>query len=371
MHIKNDKKKITLFIHSLGGGGAEKVAVTIANGLQRRGYAVDFVVLNLDKQINRKYLDAGITFYNLNKKHARVAFGAIFQYLKKYKPEKILVFNHELAVVLQMIRMLSGIHFKIIARNISSLTQKKKYEQSFWHRYIKDFFIRLLYNRVDNIIAQTDLMKEDLVNNYQVDDKKIVVINNPLDSRYEEVCLDNKSHTEKNSEILFVGRLEEVKGLFYLLKAFKVVLSKDQDVILRIVGEGSLKGKLINYAEEQHILNNIIFENYQSNLIPFYEKTAVTVLSSLYEGFPNVLIESIACGTPVVSFDCNSGPSEIIIDGENGYLVRYKDSRHLAECIITALNKKWDNKRIKKTAERFCAEKILNDYVRVLSESNI
>jgi glycosyltransferase involved in cell wall biosynthesis len=360
--------KITIFINSLGGGGAEKISIIIANGLYNKGFNIEFVVLNLNNKRNKKYMNNNIPFINLNKNHARTSFAAVYNYLKQYKPDKILVFNHELAVVIQLIKSISGVKFEIIARNISNLTQKKKNEKSFWHRFIKDKIIKIFYKKIDKIIAQTELMKRDLIDNYKVDKNKIVVINNPIGEVFEKIALTKNEKYFKEDEILFVGRLESVKGLYYLLNAFKIVFSKNNMAVLRLVGEGTTKKKLIEYAEKLQVADNVFFENYQTDLIPFYKNAKVTALSSLYEGFPNVLIESISCGTPVVAFDCNSGPSEIIIDGVNGFLARYKDVPHLAELLLKTLDYPWDIEKIKKTADKFYTDKIVDKYIQLLQE---
>lgn len=100
----------------------------------------------------------------------------------------------------------------------------------------------------------------------------------------------------------------------------------------------------------------------------YYSNAKVTVLTSLYEGFPNVLIEFIALGTPVVSFDCESGPSEIILDGKNGYLVKYLDIEEFTQKLDLALKTNWDAKAIINSSKRYSKEIIVNKYFAKIEE---
>jgi len=360
-------KEISFLISSLGGGGAERVSVTLANWLVLENYTVRFLVLNLKDEVYKSALNKNIELINLNVKHARTSFFALKKILKKNQTRKILVFNHELAIILVLVRLFTRIDLKIAARNISTLSEKKIYEKSFWHKYIKDIFIRLFYGRVDLLIAQSEKMKNDLMNSYGFTNNKIVVINNPISPKFEDnVRAGNFETGKKKNEILYAGRLSKVKGLRYLFDAFKEVLKYDNSLKLRLVGGGELLEELTEYSKALNIDQNILFDGHKSDIIPYYKKARITVLTSLYEGFPNVLIESITVGTPIVSFDCKSGPSEIISSGINGFLVNYLDVNHLTESIIQALNHEWNIKKIKQTAEKYQSKNIMKEYMKII-----
>ena len=124
-------REIVFLINSLGGGGAERVCVNLANGLSDRGWRVSLVVLHLNNAVRQKDLKEGIQLIVLRKKHARTAPIALVKFLSCYKPKKILVFNHQLAVLLVLIRAVFFYDFIILARNISTLSQKKAIKTSF------------------------------------------------------------------------------------------------------------------------------------------------------------------------------------------------------------------------------------------------
>ena len=347
------------------GGGAERVAVTIANALSHRGYEINFVVLNLVDSVHQDILEKEINLVNLRVRHARNSFLPILQFMNKMKPEIVLVFNHELAVLVSILRMLFQKRFILIARNINPLSEIRNHIQSLWHGYFKDVIIKYLYNKSDQIIAQSEAMKKDLVENYRISLDKIVIINNPVAEEFERL---RETKICKDNEILYIGRLEEQKGLTYLIHAFKLVGKTEPHLRLRIIGKGSLQNELERYANALGISDRIIFEGYKKNTIPFYQKAKLTVLSSLYEGFPNVLIESIFCGTPVVAFDCKSGPAEIIKEGVNGFLVEYLNTQQLANKIVEGLHHDWDSVAIRNTARHYNSERIIGQYIEVFSK---
>ncbi|SEM66027.1 Glycosyltransferase involved in cell wall bisynthesis [Mesobacillus persicus] len=362
--------KIDLVISSLRGGGAERVCTTVANELVSRGFNVRLTVLNLENSIYDSHLDNKVELVNLNKPNARKSALSLLQFLIKNKPSKILVFNHELAVILVFFRTFFKFKFEIIARNINVLSVKRSNEQSVWHKYFVHIIIKRLYNNVDKVIAQSNGMKEDLVQYYNFKPEKINVINNPVSNKLENYG-DSCSVVKKNDEILFVGRLSKQKGIQNLLEALKICLKEVPELKLRIVGEGPLEKEISSLIKKMGIEKSVIMEGFCNDIAPHYANAKVTVLSSLYEGFPNVLVESISVGTPVVSFDCPSGPSEIIRHDINGYLVEYLNIQDLANKIMLALRKEWDIEIIKNSSTPFKKESIVDKYLAVLEGSDV
>jgi glycosyltransferase involved in cell wall biosynthesis len=361
-------KKIVIFINSLGGGGAEGVCATIANSLFERKWRVTLLLLHLHGTVRQKEINPAIECAVLNKRHARSSFFALLHWLLIHKPEKILVFNYQLAVLLVIIRLFSRMQFRIISRNINTLSEKKRNEKSFWHKHIAGSIVTVLYKHVDLIIAQSQGMKEDLVANYGIANSDIVVINNPISKKIEYFLSQNKLPLKADDNyIICAGALEPKKAVNYAIEAFARIAGNYPQLRLKILGQGSLETQLKQLVANKNIADKVDFEGYREDIIPYYFHARLTILTSLFEGFPNVLIESIALGTPVVSFDCPSGPSEIVQDGVNGYLVKYQDMDHLIECLRRALDREWDAKTVMVTANRFSSEKIIDEYERVLA----
>jgi glycosyltransferase involved in cell wall biosynthesis len=358
---------ITFLISSLSGGGAEGVCVNLANALVKCGWKVTLVVLHLNKAVRQVQLDTSVELIVLGRAHARMAFFALYRFLLTRKPSKVLVFNHQLAVLLVFIRSFLFLRYKIIARNISTLSLQRIHEKSFWHKYVVYLFVFFFYKKVDLIIAQSVNMKHDLITGFGFKAEKVIVINNPINQKIEDYVLAHEFNGLKKDYILCIGRLEKVKAFHYAIKVFSRLTGENPDLRLKIVGQGSLEADLKKQAGELGIAARVDFEGYQCNIIPYYLHAFTTILTSLYEGFPNVLVESIALGTPVVAFDCQSGPGEIIQNDINGFLVRYKDSDHLFEFVNKALKKSWDQKTVSLTADRFLLSVIVEQYLHVIS----
>ena len=361
-------KAITLLINSLRGGGAEQVCVTIANGMAERGWDVTLVVLNLKDAVYQQRLNPRVRLANLHKGHARTAFFPLWQYFRREKPKKVLVFNHQLAVLLVLIRNLSFLPYSIISRNISTLSLKQKNDSSFWHKYVIHFLVELFYNRVDLVIAQSSGMKQDLVEYFNFNAEKITIINNPINPAIESFADNNDmSKIQKKTYVLCAGRLDAVKAFYFAIESFALIVHDHPELRLKIAGSGPQEQELKTLARRAGVDDKVDFEGFQRDLIPYYLHAKATILTSLYEGFPNILLESISLGTPVVAFNCPSGPREIVADGVNGYLVRYQDQKHLVKCLKMALDRQWNPQEIALTSERFKSEVIIREYESVCS----
>lgn len=361
-------KKILFFINSLGGGGAEGVCINIANYLSDCQWNVTLAVLYLDNNTRRNELNRSVNLIVLGKRHARSALFSLFKLVYNDKFEKILVFNHQLAVLLVFIRYFFKNKYYIIARNINTLSIMRKNEKSLWHKYIVYYIANVFYRKVDLVIAQSDGMKDDLINNYGFTGSRIIKINNPINTKIEKYLQNDEiGNNRKRNYLLCIGRLEESKAWHYVINALAEIAPDYPDLHIKFVGKGSAEKSLKKMAYDLHIANRIEFEGYQKDTIQYYLSAKATILTSLYEGFPNVLVESIALGTPIISFNCPSGPDEIIQDGINGYLVDYLNIAHLVSCMKKALDRSWDHTAVRMTARKYSSDFIIDKYMQLLS----
>ncbi|WP_348827975.1 glycosyltransferase [Halomonas sp. RT37] len=359
--------KITFVISGLRGGGAEKVCVTLANGLANQGYDIDLVVLSLNGAVRANELSSKVRLVNLNIGHARYSFFSLWRYISTGKPATVLSFNRQLSVVLVLIRKLLFKEFRLVSRNIIYLSIAEQNKNGMWHGVVSKYLTKRFYSLSDIIVAQSHAMKEDLLDYLCLPDEKVKVIHNPISSEIESIGdspLDEQAC--KSDYLLCVGRLEHQKAFHYAIECFSNVAEKYPNLRLKLVGRGSLESELRNQASALGVVDRVDFDGYQSNIFSYYLGAKATLLTSLYEGFPNILVESIALGTPVVAFDCPSGPSEIVINGVNGFLVKQFDLADFCNKIEIVIDEPMPKCQIKATAEAFERNTILDEYARVL-----
>ena len=203
------------------------------------------------------------------------------------------------------------------------------------------FWTRVLYRNCLKLVTLTDEMKKDVANAYP-GLNNIVTINNPIDlkliakNKIEEIDLDY-------SYIIAAGTYDtNVKQFDKLIMAYANSVLKNKDIHLVILGTGKLLNMLKSIAEDYNVKDHVHFLGFQSNPFKFFSKAKFFVLTSEYEGLPLVIIEALSCGIPVVSFNCPTGPSEVIQDKDNGLLVEHQD----IDKLISAMNLMIENEEL-------------------------
>lgn len=215
-----------------------------------------------------------------------------------------------------------------------------------------------LKNRVDEAGRKDGEKKSDC--NTEVNGTKIYQIYNPLTFNCSE-----RSSLDSH-RCIAIGRLDLQKNFSDLIMAWKTVSEKLPDATLEIFGDGSLHKSLQTIIDELSLTDSVCLKGRTSNIKEALLSSSCIAMSSLFEGFPMVLLESAACGVPMISYDCPQGPSEIIEDGINGRLVKYRDTNGLAEAIIEVLSngdlRKSMGMKAKATSEKFAPERIIRQW---------
>ena len=361
-------KTITAFIGSLGGGGAQGVFVTVMNYYVSLGYKINAVINTMSNDVYSNELDKSVKITNLSVQSAKESLPKIIKYIKSNEVELAFAFSPEITVNVIIGRMLSGKKFLVIGRCINTLSFEYRYADGTFRRLITNSLIKKYYHKADMVIAQAERMREDLITNFHFRDHNVVTINNPLGDKFSRE-IDNPALEDRDDYILYVGRFEKQKGLFMLIDSFAAISNKS--IKLLIIGKGSQEHELMEKINNLDLSNRVEIQPFTKEIENYYKKAKLVVMSSYFEGFPNVLSEAIACGTPIVSFDLPSGPSDIVINGENGYLAEYLNVEDMAKKIDLALMKRWNYTRVKKTAGRFKKENILPKYRDLIENMEI
>ncbi|MDO6499529.1 glycosyltransferase [Photobacterium sanguinicancri] len=358
-------KKITLLVGSLAGGGAEGVCVSLANGFSDAGYDVTLLVLNLNNAINQSRVSESVTLVNLDVSNVRYAFFTLRSYIKSNKIKQILVFDHLLSVLLVAIRYSLKSKFQIVSRNINTITKELNSYSSFWYKVIVKKLVISFYKKVDFIINQSKGMMDDLLDFYPEFNGRTIYIHNPVNEKISNAIVDTTTCAKKDY-FLCVGRLESQKAFHHAITSFSEFLVKHPHFQLKIVGIGELEESLKSLCASLNISDSVDFEGFQSDILPYYIGAKATLLTSKYEGFPNVLVESISLGTPVVSFNCPSGPSEIIKNGVNGFLVENLDVNEFTNSLEKIYNENLPKEKVIETANVYHLDNVIKKYIEVI-----
>ncbi len=200
--------------------------------------------------------------------------------------------------------------------------------------------MRWLYPSAHSIVTVSSGAADDLARQLRLDRGRIRVIHNPVITRdFDALMRDDLPPTWPDGSapvVIFVGRLHRQKRVDLLLSAFRTVSSR-RDVRLVIAGDGPERGRIERRIRELDLMNTVTMTGFVSNPLPLMRASQVLVLPSDYEGFGNVLVEGLACGTAVVATDCPHGPAEILEGGMYGALIPAGDDTALAAAIEGAL----------------------------------
>jgi glycosyltransferase involved in cell wall biosynthesis len=382
-------KKVAIFIPSLERGGVERNVVYLAKGLIEHNFDVDLLTANASEVFLKQLPDSvrvvklairvmpprlGGIFSN----RLRLALSilpALFSYFFNQHPEAVISFQSSVAAIWAKRLTRSKTHLIVRESNTASVATASNKD---WFSKLVPYLKRCSYSKADAIVAVSKGVAEDLAQNIRIPRDRIHVIYNPtFDDSIVRKAAEPLEHEwfqpGQPPVILGVGRLTQQKDFATLLKAFSIVL-KEIPARLLILGEGHKRDELKALAVELRIQDDVQFYGFEVNPYKYMVRANVFVLSSIYEGLPNALIEAQALGVPVVSTDCPSGPREILLNGMTGLLVPVGDFQALAREILWLLENK-DRampfiEEGHKQIGRFRPDRTLKQYLKLLDESN-
>jgi len=395
-------------------GGAQSHALRLMKGFYEAGIDVYLILLEKNKETTLSLKDATekqliskiITLTNANSRDKTIdkIIRTPYQWIRLEKVLRKLNIN----IIISFMERSNII-------NLFTLSQRKRIlylltymplalnRKSFLKRNLIKIFYTFFLKRADKIIFNSKENALIFPTIFPTDQKKIMVIYNPCEINNIQI-LGNESlpsrfeHFFQQDVIITAGRLVHAKGHWHLLRAFKEVSKFYQNIQLIIVGDGPLRTNLVQLTKELELEKHVFFAGFQKNPMPWIKKAKVFVLSSLWEGFPNAILEAMCLGVPVISVDCSSGPREILSPNTNpliktnqldlapfGILTPPLDGKNfsaskpltkseiiLAEAIKTLLkNQKlrflYSKSGLKK-AEEFSFEKIIPKWIGVIKD---
>lgn len=367
--MNNGKIDIHFFIHSLGGGGAQQVTIRLLKYLNRKLFQPTIILVEKRGPFVDK-VPTDVPIVDLKVRHVRYALPKLMRHLHRKRPDILFSVMGYTNVIALLAQRFTGIPTKVFASVHNTLSKSTKNRRNIRAKVIL-YLERRLYPKAERVIAVSQGVKDDISDYLGIRKEKIAMIYNPIvDGTIFELTQESVNHPWfHNSEIpviIAVGALTKQKNYLLLFRAFKLILAR-HPARLVILGEGRQRAHLENIAKELGITDNVALLGFQGNPYKFMAKASAFVLSSSWEGLPTVLVEAMACGVPVVSTDCTSGPSEIISrPGHNGLLVPVDQPEALADAILQILENKELATRFAKAAseraEDFGAARITREY---------
>lgn len=331
-------KKIIFILPSLNAGGAERVALNFLRQLNVCKYDITLVVL--DKTTDLMHLvPKCIRVVDLETKSARRSFWQLLKVFRHFTPDVVFTTHSRISTILMLAKPFSPA-FKHIARMQSTPSLEKKHLS---YGAFRRWLYALGFLNADVVVAQSDAMKADAVGIFKLKPEKINVLPNPLDSKHINECLTGASSPFPSGQIIAVasGRLAYAKGYDVLLKALPAVVEKHPKLVLYILGkDNGEEVRLRKLVSELQLDQFVKFLGYQSNPYPYYRFCDLFILSSRWEGFPNVVLENIYMNTPIVATRCVPVVEELIVEGANGELCEVEDIGSLADAISDCLHLK-------------------------------
>ncbi len=359
--------KIAIFHSALDGGGAERVILNLARGFADKGFHVDFILTRAEGPYLSQ-IPSNVNLVNFNQKKLLWSLLPLVQYLRKEQPAIILSALEDNSLVVLWACRLARVTTKSVVTVHHNLSLEAEHTTEL-RRKLTPRLVRYFYPWADKVVSVSQGVADDLVR-IGISQKKVNVIYNPIFTQdLVEKQKESANHPWLTPDhppvILAVGRLTEQKNFASLLRAFAQV-RRQQPVKLIFLGEGEERDTLESLAQNLSIDNDVDFVGFVSNPYAYMADANVLVLSSVWEGFGNVLIEAMAAGTPVISTNCKSGPAEILADGKYGKLIPVGDDLSLAKAISKTLSEPIRSEFLKSRAMEFSLESSIDKYLKLL-----
>lgn len=352
------KQSIIFILPDLETGGAERIVITLANHLPREKFEPKIMLLRKEGGY-LQYVKDDVEIIDLNTERIRHSIRPILKEIRKRKPDIVFSGFGEVNAYLSLFIKLFP-KTKFIARETNVVSEHvTRKEIRFFYKF---------YNSYKSIICQSDDMAQDLLKNFEIKSNKIVKINNPVDFDFidEKLKVSHRPESFKTNfkNVVAIGNLSSRKGFDNLLKVFSRL--KNENILLHILGDGRDKD-MLHEMKNLLGLKHVIFHGRQENPYEFLKFADLFVLSSRYEGFPNVLLEAGACGTYALANNCPGGINEIIQENINGEVSEIENYDEFAQEILRILKQEHDANAIRNSIlSRFSKDIIMKKYEEVL-----
>ena len=362
------RKKLLIFIPSIEGGGVEKNLFIISDYLKDKIHNISVITISnkFKNRFNNKirFISPKADFWNSIGRRKKFFLGLFLLFFEILKDRNALVFSFQGNVYCTLLCKLLGV--KVIIRSNSA--------PDFWSQNkIKHHIFKYILKKADKVIVNSLDFKKKFKTKFEIDAECIY---NPLNKKeiIKKSKIKNKIKFDKKKlKLINVGRYVDQKDQLTLLKAVNIIKNKIKFNLL-LVGRGVEKENLIKYIYENNLSKHVKLINFQDNPFNLIKSSDVFILSSLYEGLPNVLLESQVLKKFIISSNCPTGPREILLNGKAGFLFNVGDHVKLSNLILYySKNKKSLSKKVLigyKNLNRFDYDRNLKKYLKIIESFN-
>lgn len=355
-------KKIAFIIPNLAVGGAEKMLLTIANSLCTC-YEIHIIFLKKEGLLLNA-LDEKITTWDVNNGRIYFSIIKILKITKKINPDIIFSWMGYLNAYLIFFKKFfpKNIHWYARESNIPSLINKM-----LRFTFLFEYFYRF-YKNYDKIICQTEFMANDLIQNYKVRPESIYIISNPYSLK--DISEKINPFNEQKHNILFIGRLRAEKKVEYLIKALALL---PVNYHLNIVGDGDQKLMLMQEVKKMDLTDRVTFFGNSPEPGKYYRFSDCMVLCSEFEGLPNVAIEALCNGCPVIAYNINTALNSLDehITTDNGIIKKFPifSAASMAHLIEEGCMRHYNRTIIEREAkEKYSLKNAINKYKEIINK---
>jgi len=362
---------IAIVLHDLRGGGAERACLRLARGMVASGRQVELVLVR-GEGAYLSQIPPGVGVTVLDRPRVSQAIWALAAHFRRTRPASILSALTHMNLATILAARLSGIRARVVISERNQISAKAHDAKGPWQRALYRA-VPFIYRAADHVVAVSGGVAQDLSHFGHLPGGKIRVIHNPVfDPDIALLSQEPPAHSWFEPKgppiILAAGRLHRQKGFDVLLEAFAIARA-EVDCRLVILGEGPERAALMAQAERSGLAYDIDMPGFCENPFALMARAGAFVLSSRWEGFPNALVEAMACGAPVIATDCPSGPQEILQDGDIAPLVPVDDAKALGHTILATLLAPPDTNRSRMRAHAFSVTAAAHQYLDALEHA--
>ena len=354
-------RRITFILPSFAGGGAERVMIMLANGLDRTRFMPSIIVLQAHGPL-REIVDDDIPIINLNRQRLRHGLKPLITVIREAKPYAVIPTMGYVNLCILAIWKMIGRDIKVIIREANEVDATINAIKC---PLLGRILYSCLYPRASQVITPTRIISDDLNKRWKVSEKKLVVLPNPVDVKMlrKQAILVNR-HPGEGKRFVASGRLVKQKGFDQLINWLKEM---PLDTHVTIFGEGDMKNSLVAQARKLGVVKQVRFAGFSGNPWGYYAGADAFLLPSRWEGMSNAALEALAVGTPVIGTPQSGGLSEIAKETKSNAVIIANSGAEFVNALLKAHSENRSTLRPSLLPDSFSLDQVNQKFEQILA----